>query len=272
MSYTVGGVAFEIVQPQPGFHFVPTDHRTRPSRGFGATLGRVVTLDPGDVATIVGFRDSAARVAFEDLELGISGFVRVVHIHNRARYEGWCLHLALLELGAFVDVATSAAWTTLELSWAGGVTNAEPVGWKLSGFDDSSWDPGYVPPDPDANWTAIAGAAFLASQGRALGHLQDEAWLARHEFTLAGDALADGALTFATDDTCVVYLDGVEVASLPTPDFDNWLIPHSVTIPMEVLTAGGHVLGVEVNQAAIGSTWATNPTMFEATLSVLVAE
>ena len=184
----------------------------------------------------------------------------------------------IIDAGAapvLVSVVTDASWPTLELAWDGvvdgsptTVINAEPSGWSEVGFDASLWSAGYVPPDPYAGWSTIAGGEFLSSAGRSLGHLNNELWLTRHEFTLAGDAVDDAVLVFNVDNWCRVYLDGVEVASLPTNVSSNWASAHVATIPKASLAAGAHCLGAKVNQDTNSNNWAGNPTMFQAVLAI----
>ena len=103
---------------------------------------------------------------------------------------------------------TNDQWKTLELSWAGGTTNAEPSGWQNVGFDDAGWSAAYIPTDPYPTWVDIAGADWLSSTGRATGHLTSEIWIARHEFELTGQPSGNGTLTWNVDNTASIWVNG----------------------------------------------------------------
>ena len=172
-------------------------------------------------------------------------------------------------------VATDSAWKTLELAH-GGTTpgsptttnNAEPAGWKDPGFDDSAWSAAYIPVDPPGAWQALAGTVFVSSQGRSLGHLQNEIWIARKEFTLADAVDAPARIVYRCDDWCEVYIDGTLVASSPVSGTGGDGLVHTVAVDIALLDAGTHCIAVKIYQSAILNTWADNPTMIEMRLYV----
>lgn len=74
----------------------------------------------------------------------------IVHAPSAVQYAPGVEHLVL----------TDDQWKTLELSWAGGLTSAEPNDWQISGFDDSGWSDAYIPPDPSQTGTYEGAGPF----------------------------------------------------------------------------------------------------------------
>ena len=160
-------------------------------------------------------------------------------------------------------LTTGAAWKTLPLSWSGGTLNSEPAGWKSPGFNDSGWDAGYVPPDPNSLWAIIAGADFLSNQAlRTGGHLESAIWIGRREFTLA--ALPDIArVRTNSDDFQQVWVNGTLVVASPGFDYDS---PRSVDIS-PYLVVGANCLAIKVtNTSQPANDWTHNPTMAQASI------
>lgn len=199
------------------------------------------------------------------------------------RYVMAIMDVGPAELTVDLIVGTDATWRALELSWDGGTINAEPAGWKNVGFDDSAWEAGYVPPDPYPTWVTIAGAGLLADlAARSNDRLKWSTYLVRKELTIPdGGSLGDGTLLLATDNWAEVYLDGVLVASLMDdhPGDGGVLsgqeyreVAQDVTIAGESLPAGTHCLAAKIyNGTRAPEDWATNPSMFEALLTVPIA-
>jgi hypothetical protein len=179
-----------------------------------------------------------------------------------------------------VTIVTDTSWKGLELSWDGGVINAEPAGWREFGFDDSGWEAGYVPPDPFPTWYDIPGAAFLANLGaRTNGRLKWSICATRKEFTLAAPAGSDATLTVTADNWCEVYLDDVLVLSLMDEypgdggsasgaAYRN--SPQATTIDAADLGAGDHCIAVRLynGDTTAGNTWSLNPMAVQLQLVV----
>ena len=164
---------------------------------------------------------------------------------------------------ATVVAATDSGWRSLELSSAYGQTNTEPAAWRLAGFDDAAWSAAYVPPDANWAWADIAGADYLSSTGRATGHLGDEIWIARREFTIAGPIAGDGVLVWNVDGSGSVWVNGNRLLT----NTGEWQTVHTTSIPAAMLHAGTNAIAVEVwNGGVASNTWETNPTMFQANL------
>lgn len=164
-----------------------------------------------------------------------------------------------------VAAATDATWKTLPLSWSGGTLNAEPVAWKLAGFDDSAWDAGYIPPDPNPNWIPVPSCEFLSNEAlRTDDHLGSAVWLTRKEFTLA--ELPDAAsVTTNVDDRQRVWLNGTLIVD--TPGYFYNTTGGSVDI-LSLLVVGANCIAIEVTNLEIPpNVWSgvsPNPTMVQA--------
>jgi hypothetical protein len=163
---------------------------------------------------------------------------------------------------ATVVATTDSTWRSLELSWSSGQANAEPAGWRLAGFDDSSWSAGYVPADPNWAWADIAGADYLSSAGRATGHIDGEAWIARREFQVAGAVAGDGVMVWNVDDRASVWVNGNRLLT----SAGEWQSVHTTSIPAAMLHAGTNAVAVEVWNSPGSGDWGANPTMFQANL------
>lgn len=184
---------------------------------------------------------------------------------NGAAIAGEAFHVvhapSAVGCGGELLTATNDQWRTLELSWAGGVTNPEPAAWKTNGFDDSGWSDAYIPPDPYPAWVDISIADWLSSTGRETGHLTSEIWIARQEFEIPHPIITGATLIWNVDNTASVWINGHLVANGGT-----WTSVTTTAIPAEFLQQGTNTIAVKVFQDGNTNNWSVNPTFIQAKL------
>ena len=164
-------------------------------------------------------------------------------------------------------VMTDDQWKTLELSWSGGTTNAEPANWTVNGFDDSAWSTAYIPTDPYPSWVDISypyDPAWLSSTGRATGHLTSEIWIARLEFTIDGDVGGAGTLMWNVDNRASIWVNGQPLVT----NSGTWSTVTTTTVPQAFLQSGTNTIAIKVFQDAAANNWTVNPTFVQAVLSI----
>jgi hypothetical protein len=159
-------------------------------------------------------------------------------------------------------VMTNDQWKTLELSWAGGVTNAEPNDWQISGFDDSGWSDAYIPPDPYYSWVDIADADWLSSTGRDTGHLTSETWITRRQFEITHPVTGDATLSWNVDNWASIWING----NVLVTNAGTWTSLISTPVPAAFLHQGTNTIAVKVLQDGNTNSWSVNPTFVQAKL------
>jgi alpha-L-rhamnosidase len=133
---------------------------------------------------------------------------------------GLLAHLVVVTgTGALLELFTDASWR---------ITDAEPSGWQLPGFDDSGWDPaaelaaygqgpwgaGVSVPQPDD--PDLAGAAWVWAPGSTANDgAAGTRYLRAHLPVPTGTQVRSATLVITADDDFTGWLQGEQVAYVP---------------------------------------------------------
>ena len=166
------------------------------------------------------------------------------------------------------QVITNNGWKVFHLWWTGdgGTPPAEPTGWLTTGFNDAAWSDPVIRTDPYYSWADIPIADFISSPGSAPPYrLQSEIWLAREEFTLTGAPQSDASLRWTVDNKATIWINGHLLVS----NAGSWTsITTTPPVPAAWLQAGQNTIAVRITQDDNTNTWSSNPTMFQAELTL----
>jgi hypothetical protein len=105
---------------------------------------------------------------------------------------------------------------------------------------------------------------MISSTGRSAGHLTNEVWIARKEFQITDPITTAGALKWNVDNAASIWVNG----NLLVSSSGTWSSVTSTSVPAAWLHAGTNTIAIKVFQDGAANDWASNPTFFQATLTL----